>query len=581
MYESATSNDFDEDRVARGATQFHPSRFDGYRLVYPVVSRRANGVSIGVNLSPTKLCNFRCVYCQVARGERAEEIERALDDGASVDATPLRTCETFDAAALKREALQLGRAAIDGSLFANARFADVPDARRVLRDFAFSGDGEPTLSPFFPQGVEALAQARDELGCEAVKLVLITNATRLTAPTIVDALDRIGELVQPTEDWIQANCPEAEVRVQRFAMGPTTKSEVEARISGPDKKILRELANQAKALFADEPTAKFVRDDWRQDVPTWTPLYSQTKGRQAMISRSEALFALRWASKGIACSYFPDGEELLPIILRAAPEDRNNSEFLRDVPVWGKNLQSVPLSLISESVGVRWEPGVIARRNQTPTITVGADPRVGSWSDLYKKLKPKLDELELPPGYAIEWGGQYERSQNATAALVGETPIAFILMAIIVVALFNGLRQPLIIVMTFPLAMIGVTVGMLVMNKPFGFMALIGAMSLLGMMVRNGVVLMDQIDEELAKGESKYDAIVDASVERMRPVTVAALTVIVGMTPLLRDPLFDSMATVIMFGLIFSTALTLYVAPILYSILFRVPTSRRARRRGR
>ena len=148
-------------------------------------------------------------------------------------------------------------------------------------------------------------------------------------------------------------------------------------------------------------------------------------------------------------------------------------------------------------------------------------------------------------------------------------------MAVIVVALFNGLRQPLIILMTFPLAAIGITVGMLALGKPFGFMALIGAMSLLGMMVRNGVVLMDQIDEELEKGISAYDAIVDASVERMRPVSVAALTVIVGMIPLLKDPLFDSMATAIMFGLIFATVLTLFVVPIFYSLLFRVNTSKK------
>ena len=245
--------------------------------------------------------------------------------------------------------------------------------------------------------------------------------------------------------------------------------------------------------------------------------------------------------------------------------------------VWGRNLRSVSLSQISDSVGLRWEPGIIARRNRIPTITVGADPKVGNWSELLKELRPKIDALELPEGCSIEWGGQFERSQQATKALGAQTPIAFVLMALIVVALFNGLRQPLIILLTFPLAAIGVTVGMLVMNKPFGFMALIGAMSLLGMMVRNGVVLMDQIEEELQKGDAPYDAIVDASVERMRPVTVAALTVIVGMIPLLQDPLFDSMATAIMFGLVFATALTLYVVPIFYSILFRVSVRKRAR----
>ena len=144
-----------------------------------------------------------------------------------------------------------------------------------------------------------------------------------------------------------------------------------------------------------------------------------------------------------------------------------------------------------------------------------------------------------------------------------------IIMAIIVVALFNGMRQPIIIAITFPLAMIGITFGLLVMHQAFGFMALVGAMSLLGMMVRNGVVLMDQIDEERHKGMDVYHAIIEAAVERLRPVTVAAMTVIVGMIPLLQDTLFSSMATAIMFGLIIATFLTLFVVPVFYMILFR------------
>lgn len=406
----------------------------------------------------------------------------------------------------------------------------------------------------------------------------IMNSSYAQIVVNVDSLERISELLQPTEDWIISNCPEAEVRAQRFAMGPTTKSEVEIRLSGVDAKSLRVAADQVEDMLRGVSDAKFVRDDWRQEIPTWTPSYSQAKGRQALISRSEALFALRWATRGIACGLYADGEENLPILLRAAPDDRDDSEILRGIPVWGRGFQSVPLSQVTDYVGVDWEPGIIARRNRVPTITVGVDPARGSWSDLLKEVRPKVEALDLPEGCRVEWGGQYERSQEATRALIGKTPIALVLMALIVVVLFNGLRQPIIIVLTFPLAAIGITIGLLVMNKPFGFMALIGAMSLLGMMVRNGVVLMDQIDEELQKGESPYDAIVDASVERMRPVTVAALTVIVGMIPLLKDPLFDSMATVIMFGLIFATALTLFVVPILYSILFRVKTRRRARK---
>lgn len=402
----------------------------------------------------------------------------------------------------------------------------------------------------------------------------ILNSSYAQIVVNVETIGTINEIIEPIEEWIVAHCPEAETRAERFALGPETKSAVEVRVSGPDRKVLRKVANQVKEIVRDEPDAKFIRDDWRQNVPTWRPNYSQTKGQQALVSRSNTLFALRWATRGIPCGYYADGEEQLPIMLRVAESDRNDEESLRNLPVWGLGDRSVPLLQLCEDVSYLWEPGMICRRDRIPTITVGADSNLGSWSELMKSVRPKIDALELPPGYSIEYGGQYEKSQTSTKVLLAQTPIALVFMALIVVALFNGIRQPLIIVLTFPLALIGVTIGLLVFNKPFGFMALVGVMSLLGMMVRNGVVLMDQIEEELRKGDSPYDAIVDASVERMRPVTVAAMTVIVGMIPLLQDPLFDSMATAIMFGLIIATALTLFVVPIFYSILFRVRTDK-------
>ena len=386
----------------------------------------------------------------------------------------------------------------------------------------------------------------------------------------VDSTDTVSRLIRPTEQWIKEHFPEAEIRAQRFALGPTTKQEVEVRFSGPDPKVLADLARQAKEIFRAEPTAKFIRDDWRQKVPTWTPEFSQSKGTRAMISRAQMQLALRWATLGIPAATFSDGENLLAIKVRANPAERNSTEILQSTPVWGTTLEPVPLSQIAADPGVTWENGLIHRRNRIPTITVGADPEGVQWADLMKSVREKIESIPLPDGYHLEWGGQYEKSETAQNLMLSKLPIALIFMAIIVVALFNGLRQPLIIMLTFPLAAIGITIGLLAMGKPFGFMALVGAMSLLGMMVRNGVVLMDQIDEELAKGDDSYNAIVDASVERMRPVTVAAMTVIVGMIPLLSDPLFDSMATAIMFGLIVATVLTLYVVPIFYMILFRV-----------
>ncbi|MDO4585728.1 MAG: efflux RND transporter permease subunit [Planctomycetia bacterium] len=386
----------------------------------------------------------------------------------------------------------------------------------------------------------------------------------------VNSLADVDRLIDPTEQWLHKNMPQAESRAQRFALGPTTKLELEARFSGPDPGVLQNLADQAKEILQKEPTAKFIRDDWRQMVPTWSPTFSQPKGSRALVARNEMMFALRWATKGIPTATFSDHDDLLPVIVRSNPLERNNTETLMNTPVWGHLFKPVPLSQVSNDPEIIWENGQIHRRDRFKTITVGADANGSDWSGLMKKVRSQIEAIELPPGYSMEWGGQFEQSEDASKELLGKLPIALIFMAIIVVVLFNALRQPLIILLTFPLATIGITFGMILLNKPFGFMALIGAMSLLGMMVRNGVVLMDQIDEELAKGESPYYAIVDASVERMRPVTVAAMTVIVGMIPLLQDPLFDSMATAIMFGLIFATILTLFVVPIFYMIFFRV-----------
>ena len=407
----------------------------------------------------------------------------------------------------------------------------------------------------------------------------INNTSYAQLVVNTETVDDVTRLLKPVEDWVKANYPQAESRAQRFALGPTTKLELEARFSGPDPAVLHALADQAKEILRREPTAKFVRDDWRQKVPTWSPEFSQAKGARGMISRAQMQLALTRATVGIPAGVYADGENLLPIKIRSLPSQRNRTDALRQTPVWGFSPSSVPLEEVTDNLGIQWEEGIIHRRNRIPTITVGADANGVEWTALLEKVKPQIESIPLPDGYRLEWGGQKEKSLIATGFLMKKLPIALIFMALIVVALFNRLRQPLIILLTFPLASIGITFGLLVMGKPFGFMALIGAMSLLGMMVRNGVVLMDQIDEELAKGDDPYHAVVDASVERMRPVTVAAMTVIVGMIPLLNDPLFGSMATAIMFGLIFATVLTLFVVPILYLILFRirVPKKKRAR----
>ncbi len=237
----------------------------------------------------------------------------------------------------------------------------------------------------------------------------------------------------------------------------------------------------------------------------------------------------------------------------------------------GFSPNSVPLGQVISGGQFDWQPSQIHRRNGMAAITVGCDPHDGTaWNELFGTLRKEIEAIPVPPGYTMEWGGQYEKSIEAETMLLGKLPVTLVFIGVIVVALFNSIRQPMITLLTFPLMLIGITIGLLVTGFSFGFMALVGAMSLLGMTVRNGVVLMSRIDVELAQGESPYEAVVTASVERMRPVTVAAMTVVVGMIPLLRDPLFNSMAASIMFGLVFATGLTLFIVPVLYTLFFRI-----------
>ncbi len=425
-------------------------------------------------------------------------------------------------------------------------------------------------------GYEQVTQVSSFIGCGPPRFYLpyepeIVNSGYGCLLINVREMRDTVDLILPVTEWLTKNFPDR-TQVSQFSLGPSTKNDVEVRFAGPDGQVLRQLSEKTKAIFRDSPIAARPQDDWRERVPTWVPEYSRAKGLQTMISRTEMNLALRWATEGIPSAVYNEGDNLLPILLRGTEQERNSIEQATNIPIWGLGPQSVPLAQVISSNEIEWREAEIQRRNGTPTITVGCNARFGStWNELFGGVREKIEAMEVPAGYTMEWGGQFEKSNESQTILMGQLPIALVFMGVIVVMLFNSLRQPMIIVLTFPLALIGVTFGLLVTGMPFGFMALVGTMSLLGMIVRNGVVLMDQIDTELAKGDSPYDAIVDASIERMRPVTVAAMTVIVGMMPLLRDPLFNSMAAAIMFGLIFATVLTLFVVPCLYMIFFRIP----------
>jgi multidrug efflux pump subunit AcrB len=230
----------------------------------------------------------------------------------------------------------------------------------------------------------------------------------------------------------------------------------------------------------------------------------------------------------------------------------------------------IPLRQVVLGFDTAFEDDIVMRKDRKRTLTVFCDPKSGPASLLFQRLRPQIEAIDLPTGYTLEWGGEYEDSAEAQAGLTAMLPVFFLVMVLVVIALFNALRQPLIIWLCVPLALIGVTAGLLLTGQPFGFMALLGFLSLSGMLIKNAIVLIDQINLEMGEDKPPFAAIVDAGVSRLRPVAMAALTTALGMIPLLLDAFFVAMAVTIIAGLLFATLLTMVVVPVLYALFFRV-----------
>jgi multidrug efflux pump subunit AcrB len=390
----------------------------------------------------------------------------------------------------------------------------------------------------------------------------------------VDDSKRIDELQTHAIDWLAANFPDAEPKTRRFVFGTGAGAKIEARFSGKDPEVLRGLAGQAKAVMRGDPNAKDVRDDWRQRVPVIRPVYAETQARNASVSRRDLADSLQIATTGSTVGLYREADTLMPIIFRLAEADRSSIEQLDNAQVWSSSTgRAVPVSQVVSGLTTAWEDPLIRRQNRRRTITVQCDPREGVASPVFQRVQPAIEAIELPPGYELEWGGEYESANDANRMLMASVPLFFSLMVLIVVALFNTLRQTFIVFLTLPLAVIGVAAGLLLTGQPFGFVALLGFLSLSGMLIKNAVVLLDQIDINLERGQRAINAVLDAGVSRVRPVTMAAFTTVLGMTPLLFDRFWAAMAVTIMAGLAFATVLTLVVVPVLYATFYHVATT--------
>jgi len=398
----------------------------------------------------------------------------------------------------------------------------------------------------------------------------------------VDDSRKIQGLVTGIQKELDENYPNANAIAKKFLLGPGDGGRIQIRFSGPDSAKLRELGDQAMKVLEDYGQALCIRSDWRERVKAIRPEVLDLQARRNGITRVEVARALESSFEGRAVGFyrepgdagagiFPQETRLLPIIARPPLSERQDVGAINSLQIWSPVAgRMIPLNQVTARSEVVWEDPIVVRRDRFPTLTVHADPRSGLPSQLRDRVKTKIEQIELPPGYALQWGGEYEDSGRARAALAEPLPYVLALMVFIVVCLFNSFRTTLLIWLIIPMVIIAVTSGLLLTRMPFGFMALLGVLALGGELIKNQIVVLSKVLTLIGKGTPPYQALLDAGTTKMRPVCMVVLTTVLGMIPLVTDPFFGSMAVCIMFGLSFAAVLSLIVTPVLYAIFYRI-----------
>ena len=387
--------------------------------------------------------------------------------------------------------------------------------------------------------------------------------------------------IEKAEAYIQEVAPDAIAFGRTFDLGPSKPGKIEARLVGHDPNVLRALEDQVLEIFKADPDTKGSRGRWYERVKVIRPGLSEEQADAQGITTGMVADAIRSTFEGKQEGVYREGDEVIPVVFRQPAPTRLDVGNLRQIPIWSPMAQRyVPLANVVTELETEWTDQVVERRNRKRTLTVVTDPTEDSAPTLWNRLAPQVEALSFPPGYYVEWGGEYESQQDAQAALFAPIPLFVGIMILIVVGLFNAIRQPLVIWLTVPLALIGVTAGLLLTGQPFGFMALLGFLSLSGMLIKNAIVLVDEMDLQIRNGKPKYDAILESGVSRLRPVAMAAATTILGMAPLFLDAFYVAMAVTIVFGLLVATVLTMIVVPVLYAIFFKVKDDGGAARVG-
>jgi multidrug efflux pump subunit AcrB len=391
----------------------------------------------------------------------------------------------------------------------------------------------------------------------------------------LDDYTRVPEISAKVDDFVAEKLPDVMVSCQRFVLGPGDAQKIQLRILGPNADTLRRLGEKALEVFRADGHLVEVQTDWRNRTDLIRPVVAPARLRTLGITRQEVANAIKSATDGVSIGTWLEGDEAIDIRLRSPKSERDDPDSLLSAWFRPNSLsKSIPLMQVLSGFETVSEDAIIRRRNRLYCLTVKANPGLGDNANAaLGRLRSHVEELAktFPEGYTAEWGGEYENSAEANESLFSKVPSIIAIMFLITVLLFNSLRKPLVIFCTVPLILIGVVGGLLAFDQPFGFMAMLGLLSLIGMQIKNAIVLIDEINARLAAGDTAVAAVLSAGVTRLRPLGLAAATTVLGMLPLITDPFYSAMAVTVMCGLAFATLLTLVVIPVIYAIFFRLP----------
>lgn len=381
---------------------------------------------------------------------------------------------------------------------------------------------------------------------------------------------RSRELCLGYMNALTAGDPDAEIR-----MGASEAGLYEVRLLGADEKILMTATNTLLDRLVKIPGILIAKQDWDNPIIKLNVQIDQARARSAGLTSQTIANTLQSILSGSKVTDFREADQSIPVIIRAIASERGSLTSLQAQSIYSQALDKwIPLIQVADITG-EWQTSRIKRRNQVRTVTISAKHAVLSAAELHSELLPVLDTLDLPPGYRWEIGGEIEKQAEANGRLFANLPLAVGAIVLLLIWQFNSVRCTGVILMTIPLILVGATLGLVIMQAPFSFMVILGFFSLAGIIINNGIVLIDRIVQEENAGKTRYNAIIDASLARLRPILLTSLTTVLGLLPLIisQNPLFYGMASAMAFGLAVGTVLTLCVVPALYAVLYRVKSA--------